>query len=155
MNMKLFKSLLPELTIKYKTGMFRKAKIAKAGHAFEVLKQLFNEDTIEYSEEFLVLFLNKANNTIGWIRLSTGGIDGVTCDYRIIFGVALKSGASAMVLAHNHPSGNINPSEADIAITRKAVQIGNMHEIKVLDHIIVTSDDFFSMADNGLVQFNH
>ena len=113
---------------------------------------LFREnwsDDIELFEEFLVLFLNKANQATGLFRASRGGISGTVVDVRIIFVAALKALASAIIIAHNHPSSNLKPSEMDISLTRKICQAGEMLNIPVLDHIIITRNDYYSFSDDG------
>ena len=102
-------------------------------------------------EEFWVLFLNRANKIIERRKISQGGVSGTFIDNKIIFKYAIENLASSIILCHNHPSGNINPSKSDIAITDKAVEIGNLFDISVLDHIIVTEDSYFSFADDGKI----
>jgi len=100
-------------------------------------------------EEFWVLFLNKANMVIGKERVSTGGVDGAIADAKIIFKTALEKLASSIILCHNHPSGNLSPSKADIALTTKIKQAGENLDIKVLDHIIVSDKGYYSFNDEG------
>ncbi len=101
-------------------------------------------------EEFHVLLLNRKNEIIQRIVLSTGGISGTVVDPRMAFKAAIDSLASAMILCHNHPSGNCNPSEEDRQLTHKMRQAGNILEIQVLDHIIIAGNRYFSFADEGL-----
>jgi DNA repair protein RadC len=149
--MKTYKTPLPEITLKYKSGDQKKVKISKSQDAYLVMKELFDQDTLELTESFIVLFLNRANNTIGWIKVSQGGIAGTVVDIKLIFATALKCAASAMILAHNHPSGNKNPSEADISMTKRLKEGGNIFEIQILDHLIVTEKEYLSMSDEGLI----
>lgn len=108
--------------------------------------------TIDMFESFHILILNRANIVIGCATISQGGVAGTVVDPKIVFSVALGiPGACSIILAHNHPSGNTRPSQADIDITRKLKSAGDMLDIMVLDHIIVTSDDHYSFADNGLI----
>ncbi len=100
-------------------------------------------------EEFWVLFLNQANKVVAQECVSQGGISGTVVDSRIIFNKALQHNVSALILAHNHPSGNNRPSDADIHITRKTVKAGKLLDIRVLDHIIIAGDSYFSFADEG------
>jgi len=100
-------------------------------------------------EEFWVLFLNQANKVVAKECISQGGISGTVVDSRIIFKKAIQHNVSAIVLAHNHPSANNNPSDADIKITRKAVKAGKLLDIRVLDHLIIAGDRHFSFADEG------
>lgn len=104
---------------------------------------------VSLKEYFFVTYLNRANKVIGFYMLSAGGITGTTADLRIAFSIGLKCLAVGIILCHNHPSGNINPSDSDIELTRKFVKTGELLEIKVLDHIIMTPDEYYSMSDNG------
>lgn len=90
-------------------------------------------------EEFIVLFLNRGNRVIGLYDASTGGICGTVADPRLILAAALKSMALSLILAHNHPSGNLKPSRADEELTRKINEAAKFHDINVLDHIVLTS----------------
>ena len=93
-------------------------------------------------ESFYVMFLNKANKVKGISLISIGGIDGTIADMKIIFAIALKTLSSSIILAHNHPSGNLNPSNMDRSLTKKAKEAGEILGIKVLDHLIVTPEAF-------------
>lgn len=102
-------------------------------------------------EEFWILFLNRSNKVIGRMKLSQGGISGTVTDVRLIMKKALDYLASGIIVCHNHPSGNLNPSESDTNITRKIKDAGNLLEIQLLDHIIIADKDYYSYADNGLI----
>lgn len=104
-------------------------------------------------EEFYVLFLNQANKILRSERISAGGITGTVADTRIIFNLALRYNAVSIILSHNHPSGNLQPSEQDIALTKRTVEAGKMLDIKVLDHLIITEKSYFSFADEGMIGF--
>ncbi len=93
--------------------------------------------------------LNRQNQVLGCHQISKGGMTGTVVDVRVVFQVALKSCATSIILGHNHPSGNLDPSDADKKITRQLSEAGKMLEIPVIDHLILTSDSFFSMADEG------
>lgn len=147
-----YKGQLPELSLNYKSGEVKRTKIASSKDAKGVFMELFNQGTIEYSEEFVMMLLNKANNTIGFMRVSTGGMSATIVDPKMIFSTALLAGATAMIVAHNHPSGNTQPSEADKRLTNKIVDAGKLLDIQVLDHLIITSDNYFSFADEGLIK---
>lgn len=103
-------------------------------------------------EEFWVLYLNNANKVVHKIQLSKGGLTGTIVDIRIVFKVALEYLATTVILVHNHPSGTIKPSDADRAITQKIKSAGESLDIKVLDHIIITEKQYFSFADDGILQ---
>ncbi len=100
-------------------------------------------------EEFWILMLNRANKVIGKERISVGGVAGTVVDAKIIFRKALASLACGIILFHNHPSGNLNPSESDIKITRKMKEAGSLMEINILDHIIISENGYYSFADEG------
>lgn len=102
-------------------------------------------------EEFVVLMLNRANQIVNKFRLSKGGVGGTVVDQKIVFKTALEHLASGIILCHNHPSGNLKPSNEDLSITKKLKLAGEMLEIKVLDHIIVAGNNYFSFADEGLI----
>ena len=140
---------IPEIEIKYKSTDIEKTKITSSKTAEECFRKMFNSDTIEYIESSIVIFLNRANKTIGWYKLSQGGINGTIMDQRIIFAVALKCGASGIIISHNHPSGQLLPSSEDNLITNKIKEAGKILDVTLLDHIIITEDGYYSYADNG------
>lgn len=102
-------------------------------------------------EEFWILFLNRSNKIISRMRLSQGGISGTVTDVRIVMKKAVENLASSIIICHNHPSGNLNPSESDSKITAKIKEAGNLMDIQLLDHIIISGKDYYSFADNGLL----
>ncbi len=103
-------------------------------------------------EEFWVLYMNRANRILHRERISVGGVSGTVVDVKLIFKVALEQLASALALCHNHPSGNLKPSEADISLTRKVSRAGKVMDVAVLDHLIITDAGYFSFADQGLME---
>lgn len=137
-----------KLTYQSKVKAQDRQKITNSEDVVKVLRELWN-DTIEYREEMMLLLLNRKNEVIGYYLLSTGGAHGTYCDPKIIFQAALLSHASGIILAHNHPSGNTTPSEQDIDLTNKVKQGGKLLEIQLLDHIILTSEKYYSFADEG------
>lgn len=102
-------------------------------------------------EEFWILFLNRSNKVINTMKLSQGGISGTVTDVRIIMKKAIEYLASGIIVCHNHPSGNLNPSESDTKITHKIKEAGALMDIQLLDHLIISDKDFYSFADNGLL----
>jgi DNA repair protein RadC len=145
------KNNLPQITLKYKQGSVKKIKITSSKDAYNLLIKLYDIDTIDYLETFIVLFLDRANQTIGWIKLSQGGISGTVVDKKVLMATALKSGASSIILSHNHPSGNLKPSKSDIDITNQVVEAGKILDIPVLDHHIITSNGYYSFADEFML----
>jgi DNA repair protein RadC len=102
-------------------------------------------------EEFWILFLNRSNRVISRMKLSQGGISGTVTDVRLVMKKAIETLASGIIVCHNHPSGNLNPSESDSTITRKIKEAGNLLDIQLLDHLIISDKDYYSFADNGLI----
>jgi DNA repair protein RadC len=102
-------------------------------------------------EEFWILFLNRSNKVINRMKLSQGGISGTVTDVRMVMKKAVECLASGIIVCHNHPSGNLNPSESDSKITQKIKEAGNLLDIQLLDHLIISDKDYYSFADNGLI----
>jgi len=125
-----------------------KDKISRSTDAFEIFKSLIGD--LPY-EEFWILMLSKANRVIKKVRISEGGVSGTVVDPKKIYKIALDHHASSLILGHNHPSGNIQPSEADQKITKKIKECGILLDIAVLDHIIIGDDRFYSFADEGTI----
>jgi DNA repair protein RadC len=142
-----------EIQLSYKSNVkpSLRPKISSSRDAHEVLKRVWNDSVIELCEQFKVIFTNRANKVLGVFEVSTGGIAGTVADPKLIFVAALKAGATGLILSHNHPSGNLTPSHADIELTRKIKQGGQLLEIQLLDHIIITSESYYSFADQGLL----
>ncbi|MDT0689923.1 MULTISPECIES: JAB domain-containing protein [Flavobacteriaceae] len=127
-------------------------KITSSQNAAELLYGQWNKNNIELHETFKIMLLNNANKVKGIYEVSTGGITGTLVDLRIIFAVVLKSLTTAVILAHNHPSGTLRPSEPDKRLTQKIKKAGELFDIKVLDHLILTPDgNYFSFADEGML----
>ena len=142
-----------EIQLSYKSNVkpSLRPKITSSRDAHEVLRQVWNDSVIELCEQFKVLFTNRANKVLGVFEVSTGGISGTVADPKLIFAAALKACATGLILSHNHPSGNLTPSQADIDLTRKIKEGGKLLEIQLLDHVILTSEGYFSFADEGLL----
>lgn len=140
-----------ELVYKTKVNASQRPKITSSKDMYEILKAAWNEDKIEFIEQFKVVLLNRANRVLGIYDLSTGGTCGTICDAKLVFAAAIKSNASSVILAHNHPSGQLFPSEADKRYTKKLVLIGELMEIPVLDHLIITKESFYSFVDDGIM----
>lgn len=121
--------------------------VTSAEQAYAIFKHYWNADTIELLEESKVLLLNRASEVLGIYPLAKGGINSVIVDARIIFSIALKGNACGFILAHNHPSGNLTPSDADIMLTQKLKEAGLFMDIKLIDHLIITSTSFKSITE--------
>ena len=140
-----------QLTYKNKISNSERPKINCSEDAYKILKENWNQETLELREEFKILLLNRANKVLGMVSISTGGVSGTVADPKLIFSAALKANASGIILSHNHPSGNLKPSEADISLTTKLKHGGTLLEISVLDHVIITENGYFSFADEGMM----
>jgi DNA repair protein RadC len=125
--------------------------IASSQDAYEELRLWFPEDTISLQERFVALYLNRANRLLGAYLASFGGITGTVADPRLIISVALKTAAVGIIIAHNHPSGNLKPSRADEELTSRIRDVAHLLDIKLLDHIILCNDGFYSFADSGII----
>ena len=145
--------VLREITIKYHRKMKQSSKISKSEDASSVARQIYklSGSNIELKEYFFVMFLDRANNILGYLKLSEGGISSTTVDNKLLFSTALKSLASGIILVHNHPTGNKYPSETDKQMTKKIKEQASIFDILVLDHIILTCSEYYSFADEGLV----
>lgn len=125
-----------------------KPKIGGSIDAYELLKS----DLLDIPhEEFWILLLNRANRVVKKYQISQGGVAGTVADPKIIFKAALEELASGIILAHNHPSGNLTASQADVDLTKKLAAGGRLLEIQVLDHLIIAGQKYFSFADEGLI----
>jgi DNA repair protein RadC len=146
-------NFINELTINYNKKLFCSKKINSSHDSERVAREIYSitNSNIEVKEYFFIILLNRANEVIGYNKLSEGGICSTVVDLRLAFASALKSLAVSMILIHNHPSGNPNPSEQDIKLTQKFINAGNLLEIKIFDHIIITEDTYFSFCDDGLL----
>ena len=140
-----------DLIYKSKVKASLRPKIAKSEDAYKVFLKIWDPNKLDFVEHFKVLFLNRANAVLACFQVSTGGITGTVADPRLIFTAALKVNAVSLILAHNHPSGNLFPSTADQELTLKIKEAGKFLEIKLLDHIILSSDGYCSFADEGLL----
>ena len=144
-------NIVSEVEISYKNRVpySQRQKITTSHSAYEVLTQLFPADTIDYRETFIVLYLNKASQVLGYSIISEGGTASVSVDVKLIIQAALLANASAIIIAHNHPSGNLRPSIEDNRLTKRVAEAAKLFDIAVLDHLIVTSESFYSFSDNG------
>ncbi|SFA54848.1 RadC-like JAB domain-containing protein [Pedobacter suwonensis] len=143
---------IQEVSLKYKRNRpDRDIQVITANDAYDVLKSVWDENRIDLLEEFKIILLDVKNCVLGVSSISTGGISTCIVDPKIVFATALKANSSSIILAHNHPSGVLDASEADIKTTRQLVEGGKMLSMPVYDHLILTSSGFFSMAENLLI----
>lgn len=145
--MKTYKTDCPELKVTLKRDEVKKSKITNSTDAANYFRSIW-DDGIDIYESFFVIYLNSANNTIGWYKVSQGGIQGTVADPRLIVKKALDVLATSFIMCHNHPSGNLKPSDADIKLTETIKNGAEFLSIKLMDHIILSETDFYSFADN-------
>ena len=142
--------IVSEVQLKYKPQPLTET-ISGAKDIHKLLvNRVYDEETIGYKETFKVLLLNNANKIIGYTTISEGGLTSTIVDVRVIMQTALVSNASAIILTHNHPSGNTRPSCHDDSLTKKIKAACEIMDIRLLDHIIVTPyDSFYSYCNEG------
>lgn len=143
-------NIIAEIQVSYNTNSRVKQKITSSASAYEILKANWKEGRLELQEEFKVLLLNRANDVLGIYNMSKGSVSGTVVDIRLLIAVALKCNASGILICHNHPSGNLNPSEADIEMTKKIKQASELFDIRMIDHIIITHLGYYSFLDSGV-----
>ena len=140
-----------EIQVSYNPSKVFNFKIEDSRKSFELILQKWEQDRIEMQEEVKVLLLNRNNKVLGIYALAKGGITSCVEDVRIILAVALKALATGIILVHNHPSGNLQPSADDKKITEQLNSSCKLMGITLVDHLIITKDDYFSFADEGLL----
>jgi DNA repair protein RadC len=152
--MKTQQTNISEVKLVYRTKVraSERLQVKCSKDAFDIFMENWDLDSIEHIEEFKLMLLTRSNKVLGIASISKGGINGTVIDVRIILQFAIKANASGIILCHNHPSGNVQPSESDTAITRKIKESGNVMDIQLLDHLIIVPEGkFYSMADEGNV----
>jgi len=142
-----------EITLHYQSKIKAslRPKINHSKDAYQIFHLHWDKTKLELQEEFKIMLLNRANKVLGIANISSGGIAGTVADPKLIFAAALKAGCSSIIIAHNHPSGNLTPSEADIKLTCKLREAGKFLDLPVLDHLIITAEAFYSFADEGVL----
>ena len=138
-----------EVELSYKPKFKNLHKIVSSEDAYKYLLPTYKEGTICYKEYFKVLFLNQANQVLGYTLISEGGITETSVDVRVILQAALLTNSMALVLAHNHPSGNLRPSRQDMEITKQVKEAAKLIRITVIDHLILTDTGYYSFSDEG------
>ena len=152
-NLQTLQRQVAEIQLSYKSTVkpSLRPKITGSKDAYDVLIQGWDTSKLEFVEQFKVLLLNRANKVLGIFEVSSGSATGTVADPKLIFAAAIITNACGIILAHNHPSGNLQPSQADIDLTRRMKEGGKLLEIQVLDHVILTSEGYYSFADEGLL----
>ena len=140
-----------EVELTYKSTSRSRSKIYSSEDAYKILLPPYKEGTICYKEYFKVLLLSQSNQVLGYTLISEGGITETCADVRVILQAALLTNSVALVLAHNHPSGNLKPSRQDMEITKQVKEAAKLMRISVIDHLILTDAGYYSFADEGLL----
>jgi DNA repair protein RadC len=155
---------LNELKVSYRRraskkhlGQTERPILNQSKKCFDYLQRVWDPDTLELREEFVLICLDQSLAVNGWFKLHTGGIGECMLDLRILFGVALKTASSAIVIAHNHPSGSVIPSLEDRNITRRVLAASKLLGIRCIDHLIVSRNEFYSFHEHesGLFRIDH
>jgi DNA repair protein RadC len=126
-------------------------KVTCSQDAYGLFKENWNDLTINLFEEFKILLLDRDNRCMGIVSISQGGVSGTVVDAKLVFAAALKARACALILGHNHPSGNLKASQQDRSLTDKLINGGRCLDIPILDHIVMSDEDYFSFADSGII----
>lgn len=147
------KYIVKEVKLTYKAAkdLVKRPKITCSEEAYKIFIDDWDMELIDLQEQGKVLYLNSQAKVLAIYAISVGGTTGTVMDPRLIFATALKINACKIILAHNHPSGNLSPSESDLKITKKIAEAARLLDMKVHDHIIVTANGYTSLADKGLM----
>ena len=147
---------LAELKVSYRRGRPRTDKqermpffVSSSVNCEKYLRSVWDDDTMELREEFILLCLNGAHEVLGWVKLHTGRFNQAHVDLRLVLGIALLTSSSAVIVAHNHPSGNLTPSPEDVALTQRLKEAGALIGVNVLDHPILTRDGYYSFKESS------
>jgi DNA repair protein RadC len=141
----------PKIKVKVSVTKGDKVTITSPDKMVEVMRSIFDADTILWTEEVIMVCLNRANDVVGYYKVSSGGFSGTVLDPRVVMTIALNNASSSIILAHNHPSGNLKPSEGDKAITEKIRKACAFFDMNLLDHLIITDESYFSFKEEGLI----
>lgn len=146
-------SSIPEIELLYNPPhtIALSPKILDFESAYHLFIEKWDIKKLEFIEQFKVLLLNRAHRVLGICTLSTGGLNSTVIDIRLLFAVALKSNASAIIIAHNHPSGETIPSKSDIEVTKRINEAGKILDIPLLDHLIISKQTFYSFKNEGII----
>ncbi|MEM9680412.1 MAG: JAB domain-containing protein [Bacteroidota bacterium] len=149
------KTSISEITLNYKRKVRAEdsPKVSCSEDVYRLFRENWDDLTINLFEEFKILLVDRSNRCLGAVVISKGGISGTLVDPKLVFASALKARACGLILGHNHPSGNLAPSQQDIRLTEKLMRAGSYLDLRILDHLIITDDDYTSLADNDLMSF--
>jgi DNA repair protein RadC len=147
----LFRASEIQILYKNKVPYSDRVKIRQPRDAYQTIMHSWDSNKIELVEQFKILLLDRGNNCLGFSEVATGGVTGCIADPKIIFSTLLKAKASAVILFHNHPSCNLEPSQADIELTKRICHAGKILDITVLDHQIVSPYGYCSFVEKGIM----
>lgn len=144
---------ISEIEISYKPAVkpSELMSVRSSQEVFAAFKLTWDESKIEFVEQFKVMLLNRANRILGICTLSTGTVVSSFCDPKLAFAIAIKANATGIIICHNHPSGCLLPSSSDQEITKRMVEVGKYMDLRVLDHLIISSEGYYSFADEGVL----
>lgn len=154
-SLSLFQAAEIELTYKTKVASSQRPKITQSLDAYEVLINSWDQNKIGFVEQAKVLVLNRANRVLGVCDISTGGTTGTVVEPKLVFITAIKKNACGIILSHNHPSGNLTPSKQDGVLTQRLEEAGKILDIKLLDHLIVSDEGYYSFMDQAAYTNEH
>lgn len=151
MEQNLFKVAEVQLSYKPHFKAQERPQINSSKQAYQILLNNWDNELINFIEQAKMILLNRNNRVLGIVDLSTGGGGSTVVDLKVVLAIALKATATSLILAHNHPSGDLKPSSHDIRLTKKLKEAGKLLEIEVHDHLIVSENGYFSMAEEGVI----
>lgn len=144
-------NIVNEIKLSYSRKGNCERSVSSSVDAVDIFREHFDDEEIDYRESFFALYLNQANKVLGIKKISECGISSTLVDVRIIMQAALLCNASGIIVAHDHPSGNLKPSGCDIKMTAQIKEAAKILSMNLLDHVILTSDSHFSFADDGMM----
>lgn len=148
---KLFEGAEVQISYNPKFKVSERPQIRSSNDAYRILRQQWDSGKIEFLEEFKILLLNRRNRVLGMVNISQGGVAATAVDSKIVFASALKANASGIILCHNHPSGELDPSTEDITLTNKLKLGAELLDIDILDHLIIGVHAYYSFSDLGML----
>ncbi|QDH78707.1 DNA repair protein [Echinicola soli] len=150
-NKNIVLSQVAEITLSYypNSRVSEKPQIVSSLAANRIFRANWDASKLGFIEEFKVMLLNGVNRVLGIINVSSGGTSGTIVDMKLIFAAAMKASATSLILAHNHPGGTLKPSDRDVKVTEKLVKAGDLLDLPVIDHTIITVEGYYSFADMG------
>jgi DNA repair protein RadC len=140
-----------KITYRPKFKVSERPQISQSKDAYDILIQHWDKGKIALLEEFKILLLNRRNRVLGIVHISTGGYSGTVADTKVIFTAALKACASGIILCHNHPSGELDPSNEDLIMTRRLKEAGKLLDLNILDHLVISQYGYYSFGDDGIL----